>query len=121
MRIRYAKLEVTTDGSGDGSVTYDNDDTFSRLIAVEWNGSGFAATCDATLSTTSTPSGDNQTLLTLTNNNSDAVYHVRNQAVDSAGANITGVYEQPIINGALRLVIAQGGATNTGSMTVYYE
>ena len=94
------------------------------LYAVEWVDGDLVDGVDAVLSVTLTESAVNQTLLTLTDANSDAWYYPRALVHDAAGAALTGTAGGdrclPVINGVLSLTIASGGATKTGGAIVYY-
>jgi hypothetical protein len=118
-------LEATTDTNGDATVVSTRA-VFGKLYAVEWVDGSFANGVDPTLTAIRTPTGVNQTLLTLSNANDDAWYYPRTQVHDLTGAVLTydsteAVSDPPLINGVLQLVVANGGNTQTGSMIVYVE
>jgi hypothetical protein len=97
------------------------------LYAVEWVDTDFDAGVDATLTVTSTPSGIDRTLLTLTDADAEATYYVRENAHGNTGtawaegADKTATRVQPIVDGTLKLVIAQGGNAKTGKCLVYLQ
>jgi len=120
--LHSTKLYVTTDGSGDGTVN-DIRALFGFLYAVLWLKDDFANGVDAVLSTQAP--GNVKTLLTLTDANTDnAFYYPRDLVHDAAGAALTGTSggdrALPVIDGTLRLVVAQGGATVAGGCIVYW-
>jgi hypothetical protein len=123
MRLKTRRLNVTTDAGGDGT-TNDTLSIFGFLYAVETIDGDFADGVDATLSVQSTESGTALTLVTGTDFNTDAMYYPRHVIHSEALAALTGTSggdrAMPIINGTLRLVIAQGGDTKTGGVIVYY-
>lgn len=119
------KLTVTTDTSGDGAATATRA-VLGKLYAVEMVDGSFDDGVDATLSVIRTSSGVNQTLLTLTDFNTDQWVYPRTQVDGLTGTGLTynsteGVAEPPIVNGFLHLVIAQGGNAKTGGVVVYVE
>lgn len=122
-RLKTRRINVTTDASGDGT-TNDTLSILGRLYAVETIDGDLADGVDAVLSVQSTESGTALTLVTFTDFNTDAMYYPRHVVHSEAGAALTGTSggdrEAPVINGTLRLVIAQGGNAKTGGVIVYY-
>ena len=119
--IQYQLLKITTDGSGDATVTETRRLT-GRIVAVEWGIGTGAAGIDFTLTITDTPGGADRTILTVLNANANKTYYpsvLRQLATD--GSDISGVYSEPIVSGLLKAVVAQGGATKTCYLVVYYE
>lgn len=119
------RLIGTTDGSGDATIIATRP-TLGKLYAVEMVDGDLADGVDATLSAIRTGSGVNQTLLTMTNFNTDQWVYPRAGVHDLTGTALTydstqAVSEPPIINGVLQLVLAQGGDTKTGGCIVYVE
>ena len=124
--LRDVKLEGTTDDQGDATVTSTAVKGF--LYAVQWLDGDLADGVDAVLTVTNAADGGvAQTLLTLTDANSDAWYRPRYQAHDNTGTGATfdGTNEmyivQAIVNGPLSLVISSGGDTKTGGAIVWVE
>jgi len=119
------KLTGTTDSSGDLTVT--SEASYNGLLhSVQWIDGDLADGVDAVLSVTDTDSGVDFTLLTLTDANSDAMYHPRHQIDTEAGAGVTydgtnEVYEMVPVVGTLKLVISSGGDTKTGGAVVYLK
>lgn len=124
MTLHDVRLVGATDASGDKTLTAPSG-VFGYLEAVEWIDGDLTDGVDAVLSVTETPSGVDQTLLTLTNANDDAWYRPRHVVHSEAGAALTGTSggdrARPLINGKLKLVISSGGDTKTGGCIVYYE
>ena len=114
-----AKFEIETDDSGDYTETLSERIQFGFLYAVEWVDNDLVDGVDAVLSVASTPSGVDQTLLTLTDANDDAWEYPRTETQDNTGANNGGL-DFYLIAGKLKLVVSSGGDTKTGSMRVYY-
>jgi len=116
-------LQVTTDGSGDGTAV--SRPLNGTLYMVQWVDGDFADGVDGTFTVGSNDAGVAYTVLTLTNANSDALYFPRATADDLAGADSTydgtrvvyGV-EPPIV-GKVTLTVAQGGATKTGGAVLF--
>jgi len=111
-------MNFTTDASGDATVNVGLNNQPRFLYAVEWKLGTAVAGVDATLSTTNTDSAVDQTLLTLTNANANAWYYPRTLEDDTAGVALT-TTDFFVVNGDLKLVVAQGGATKTGAAIVY--
>ena len=95
------------------------------LYAVEWIDGAFVDGVDAVLSVVRDDDAADYTLLTLTNADVDLVYYPRVIIHSEAGAALTGTSggdrAQPIINGFLKLVVADGGDAKAGGCIVYYE
>lgn len=122
-QLRSMVLTGTTNAGGDLTVNAEFG-VFGHLDAVEWVIGTFDAGVDATLSVQKTGSGVASTLLTLTDANANAWYRPREVAHGNTGTALTGTAGgdrvMPVIDGTLRLVVAQGGNTKTGSLIVYY-
>ena len=123
-KYRDIKLSVTTDASGDGSTTSAESPVSGRLVGVEYALGTFAAGVDVTISITRTPSGTDQTLLTLTNANASAWYYPQVAVHGNTGTALTatagGDTIKPLCIGLPKMVIAQGGDTKTGTVTLYF-
>jgi len=121
--LRDMHLIGTTDENGDVTLTGDGA-IKGRLVAVEWVDGDLADGVDGTLTMTSTPSGVDQTLLTLTDANNDAWYYPRTLLHGADGAALTGTSggdrEMYVLSGIPKLVIGSGGNAKTGGMILYY-
>lgn len=109
-------LEVTTDGSGDGTAISDLS-KIGFLHEVEWVVGDFVTGVDFTLSVTGTPSGVDKTLLAVTNANANKVYLPRTLEHNGTGGDLA-TYDKHYIHGKLKLVVAQGGAAKTGRVFI---
>lgn len=123
MSLRDVNLRGTTDENGDATINHDGL-IKGRLYRVEWVDGDLADGVDGTITMQNTPSGVAQTVLTLTDANSDADYYPRVLVHDAAGAALTGTSGgdrvMPLIWGVPRLVIASGGNAKTGGAILYY-
>jgi len=120
--LHSTKLYGITDSSQD-LIVNDSRAVFGFLYAVLWLKDDLADGVGAVLSTQAP--GNVKTLLTLTAANTDnAFYYPRDLVHDAAGTALTGTSggdrALPVIDGTLRLVVAQGGATNAGGCIVYW-
>jgi hypothetical protein len=124
MAILPVRLITTT--IADGSATVLSESAYvGKLFAVAWVDGDLADGIDSVLSVTQTDGGADYTLLTLTNADIDAMYYPRVVVHSEAGVALTGTAggdrAMPIVNGRLKLVIADGGASKTGGAIVYLE
>ncbi len=122
--LRSISLIGTTNGSGAATINAAQA-VFGTLYAVRWVDGTFDDGVDGTLTVeNASGQGLSHTLLTLTDANSDALYYPRHVNHGETGTALTGTQggdrERPLIDGTLRLVIAQGGNTLTGGAIVYY-
>jgi len=121
--LKSIKLTGTTSAGGAVTITATRS-ILARLYAVEWIDGTFDDGVDGTLSFVQSESEVDTTLLTLTDANSDAWYYPRALVHDASGTALTGTAggdrTLPVINGTLKLVIAQGGNAKTGGCIVYY-
>jgi hypothetical protein len=120
--LHKIKLSVTTDTAGDGSTVGPN--ILGKLFAIQFSlGSLASGQADVTVSTVNADGV--VTLLTLTNASASAMYYVRHVVHSEAGAALTGTSggdrTMPILAGAIKMLVAQGGSAKTGSIVVYYE
>ena len=111
------KLDITTDASGAGTATHHFINP-KVLYAIEWFNGTLSGTVDATFSAVNTPSGVDTTLFTLTDGSADAFYYPRIAAVDGTVGALS-AWCEPVIDGSLRVVVAQGGSVNTGGAICY--
>ena len=129
MKLREISLHGTT-ASGGALTVNASEVVFGKLYAVEWIDGTLADNVTAVISCQNTPSAAAQTLLTLGagEGDNDKWYYPRNQAhgPDATAlwyeaANSELVPAQAIVNGTLRLVIADGGNVKSGGCIVYVE
>lgn len=117
--MKEIRLIGTTSALGAATVTA-TAASFGRVYAVEWVDGSLVDGVDAVLKCTRTPSGVDNTLLTLTDANADAWHYVR--AVSSNATGGAGALEVcPVANGVLTLTIADGGDSKVGGCIVYLE
>jgi hypothetical protein len=121
--LKWVKLYGTT--ATGGALTVTAETTVRGLLhAVEWIKGDFADGVDAVLSVLRDDNAANYTLLTLTNANTSTVYYPRVIVHSEAGAALTGTSGgdrvPPVLNGRLRLAVAEGGDAKTGGAIVYY-
>ena len=123
-RLREIKLYGATDGSG--NLTVDGERSFfGRLVKVEWIVGSFAAGVDSVISFQNTPSGVAQTVLTLTDANSNATYYPRTAVHGNTGTALTatagGDTIPPIVSGTPRLAVTSGGNAKSGGVILTIE
>jgi len=115
--MRRQQISVTTDTAGDGTTT--GQAIFGKVFAVLWN----RGTCDTGVDiTVSTVNNDVvNSLLVVANADASKYFYPRTlQHLDTDGSNLA-THVGPVAAGQLRLVIAQGGNTKKGTVTVYYD
>lgn len=119
--MRAVKLGFTTNSSGAATVV--GASVAGLLHAVVWEKGTCDNGVDCTCSTVN--SAGAATLLTLTDANASAIYYPRHVVHSEVGAALTGTAggdrTKPLAVGNLKIVIAQGGDTKTGSVTFYIE
>ena len=117
--LQFAKIDFTTSAGGAATVTFSLPDGPFFLYRVSW----VVGTCDAgvdvVLTAINTASGVNQTLLNLTDANSNAVYYPRVAEHNTTGVAGSGT-AIPLFTGDLQLAVTSGGNVKTGSCLVYY-
>jgi len=124
--IRVVKLYGTTSSGGALTVT-STEIIRGHLEKVRWIDGDLADGVDATFSVDSADGvSPDETVLTLTDANADAVYYPRTPAHDNVGAAVTfdgtnEIYTRFVIDGQLKMVIASGGDTKSGGALVYVE
>jgi len=120
--MKEIRLEIATDASGDATVLATKS-VSGRLQRVVWVDGDLVDGVDAVLSATQTPAGVDETLLTLTDANTDSIYRPRALVHDEAGAALTGTQGgdrvAPYFSGTLEVVVSSGGATKSGAMICY--
>lgn len=97
-----------------------------KLCAVKLKIGDLAATSDITITVTNTPDAVDHTLITLTDVSADAVYYPRHQVHGNTGAALTLdgtriAFDEPLVDGMIKVALAQGGANHTGVVHCYVE
>ena len=122
-KLHEMRLSGTCTSSGALTVTGE-DAVFGYLDAVDWIDGNFADGVDAVLSVTTTNTGVDVTLLTLTDANNDARYYPRALVHGETGSALTGTSggdrTRMLLNGVPKLVVADGGDTTTGGCIIYW-
>lgn len=128
--MKVVTFIITTDASGAYTSTDDATTVKGQLRAdgpyllhaVEWVDGTLADGVDAVLSQTSTPSGVDTTLLTLTNADNDAWYYPWKLVVANDGSTAaTDFFTEQIVSGELKLAVTSGGDTLSGKCIVYLK
>lgn len=115
--MKKLKISVTTDTDGAGYSTASN--LLGKLYAVKWDVGTCATGVDVTVSTVN--SGAAANLLVVANADASKIYYPRTlEHLDTAGSDLT-THTEPLIAGTVKLTIASGGATKTGSVILFYE
>ncbi len=116
--LRSYEFALVCDAGGDFTATKSVRPVRGFLYAVELIlGTLASGAADVTLSTVN----PTRTILTLTNVAADAVHMPRVQGVGNTGSVIAGVYDKPVIDGNLKVVVAQGGNAGAGKLRVWVE
>jgi hypothetical protein len=123
-KIGHKTFTVTASGA-DGSATGSNTTPFGaisgELISVHLAYSaGMPATCDVVLTRVADGAIPAETLLTVSNNNTDGWYYPRAIAVTSANTNIAGAYSRFGLANHVQAAIAQGNDIETVTVTILY-
>jgi len=125
-RIKSVYATLTTDAAGDAtwnavSSTLKHP-VNGRLLAIQID---YSATAPATTDITITSDSPSDTLLQLTNKNTDGIWYPRNQvcsnnegALAVAGDNL---WDYFIVQGNINITIAQGGNTKIYLVRIYYS
>ena len=115
--MKRLKLSGTADTSGD--VTTTGQAIFGKVYAILWNKGTCATGVDITVSIQNNDVAN--TLLVAANADASKYYYPRTlQHLDTDASNLA-THTPPVAAGQARLVIAQGGNTLTGSVTIYYD
>jgi hypothetical protein len=112
------KMTLVTDESGDATQSISC--SSGRIVKVSVDLSDCAATSDLVLKGVETPSGVDDTYLTLTNSQATAHYPL-DVASYKADGTASGEFVPPIHAGKINATIAQGGDTKTAVVVVYIE
>jgi len=103
-------LSVTTNGSGNATAYTTH--VVGAVHSVSINKGTLPVTADITVTAEDT----GEVILGLTDITTNSVDHPRALAQDTAGANIAGEYEPVFVDGRIKVVVAQGGSSNTGTL-----
>lgn len=119
MRSLFAKqIYVTTDATGAGEAVEHYVDSPYLLYAVEVDPGGLDAGFDLTLAAVSPLSGAEYGLLALANVAASGLYYPRADECDAQGV-LGAVCALPLVLGALKLTVADGGDTKKGGCVLY--
>jgi len=115
--MKAIRLEVTTDGSGDGTTLSDVVAGGGIVYTVQCVDGDFADGVDLTL--TAETGEVSIAILTAANFNSDRVYYPR--VLENLNTDATDLFTHtyPLAVGRLKAVVAAGGDTKTGAFVVY--
>jgi hypothetical protein len=113
--IKVAIATTGSSGSATGTVVVPLPPC--ELLAVFVDFGAAPSTTDTTFKAIGGEIADN-TILTLTNSNSDAWYFPGEQVDDNTGSAVTGAYRHPLIHNNLSIDIAQADALSP-CLTVY--
>lgn len=112
MYAERQNITLTTDGAG--ACTAYSSAVTGRVLAVIVTIGALAATADITITSETT----GQPILTLTNVAANAVKYPRSLVQDAVGADTTLREPVAVVNERVKIVVAQGGATVTGTVTL---
>ena len=114
--MRTARLDATTDASGDATVTGDAG-PLGTLYAIQLVDGTFDDGVDITVTSQQGDAGS--PLLTKADFNTDQFAYPRVlQALNTDGTALT-THCEPLVVGRLRVVVAQGGNAKSGSFIFY--
>ena len=113
-------LKVTTDASGDGTATATKS-VAGWIEKIRITDGDLADAHTLSLAATLTPEAVDETIWSTTagDTNSDAIAYPRIACTDEAFDALSGQYNRLYAAGLLKLTVAAGGDTKTGSITVY--
>lgn len=114
-----ASVAITT--AADGSATAYTSNIRGKIIAVQYtkaSSGNFVDGVDFTITTETTL----QNVWVDTNVNASEVVFPKMLNDDTAGADLTAIYDHVrVFNERVKVVVAQGGDTKTGTITIHYE
>lgn len=116
MSLSRIQIDLTTDGSGNASVTRTLQAGRLEAVAI-----AAGETLDATADVTIIDVATGKVLLTLTNTNGAKLHYPRVLVQDNVGADISGQYTAQMITGSVTVAIAQGGATKAATVYLVVE
>ena len=119
--MKERTLVLAVNASGDATVN-DTVALLGKLYAIQYTAGTLANTADIVVSTQGGRGA--KTLLTDSPAASE-LFYPRDLVQDANGTALTGTSGGdrclPLLDGALRCVVAQGGVSTTGYLSVYYE
>lgn len=127
--MKRQRFPLVTDGSGDAVAGYGQSSElpsiFGKIHAIKYK----PGTIDtgATVTVTIEGDGDSKPVVTKATAGTSTLWLYPRDLVHKVedGAALTGTAggdrDKPIADGRVKVVVASGGATKTGSLTVYYE
>lgn len=111
-------VSVTATTAADGSATAYTAAIRGKIIAVAYAKTDFTDGVDFTITTETT----GQNVWVDTNVNASETVFPKMLNDDTAGADLTAIHDHVrVFNERVKIVIASGGDTKTGTFTVYYE
>lgn len=121
-KISVKRISGTTDTSGDATVY--SSPFGGKLLSFHLDIDALDATADVTVTSDSELVA--QTLYSSTNSNTNVAVYPREYAMDTAGADLTfdGTRKVPtefVLNGRVKVVVAQGGSTKAFTINAYVE
>lgn len=121
MGVRTAKIDVTTTGSAGSAAgtAYSDKPLNGELYAVrvDWHASA-PATSDITITVDSDDDHPAVTIYAKTDANTDLWVYPVVQSTDTAGAAVASIYQHILVNGRVKVVLAQCDAL-TNAVRVY--
>jgi hypothetical protein len=118
--MKELTLTLTVNASGDATINHTTP-ILGRLYAIQYTVGTLAATADLVISTQN--GYGSKTLLTISPSAS-GLYYPRDLVHDASGNALTGTSGGdrclPLLDGTPRVVVAQGGVSMTGQLTIYY-
>ncbi len=112
MYVERQAVTIITDASGAGT-GYTTPVT-GRVLGITYAKTDYADGVDVVVSTETTA----QTILTLTDQNSSAVFYPRSVVHGNTGSALTGVEAIPVAAERIKITVAAGGNTKTGTFYV---
>jgi len=118
--LKSAKISVTTNAGGAGTGVTENS-VFGWLYAITIIDGNFDDGVDWTFSVEApNDAGLARNIKVVSNSNDDKTFYPRTlEHLDTDGAVLT-THCHPVIDGVVKLTIAQGGNTKTGGAVIYY-
>lgn len=119
--MRRISLPITTDGSGAADLRTSVAVGLLHAVHLDVNSLADSTTTDITI----TDAATGHTLLTITDATADALYMPRGATHSTAGAAAlyaaggTAVGDRIPVSGEIRVVVADGGNTKSGTLTFY--